>query len=82
MFDIPVTVTLDARGYLAWTLLGIILFFFDHYYIISGEVIGFRLFRVTGLAFAIRPKDGDSKFSSVFGLDFIVFFFSLIIILL
>ena len=27
--------------------------FFDHY-IISGEVIGFRLFRATGLAFAIR----------------------------
>ena len=27
--------------------------FFDHY-IISGDVIGFRLFRATGLAFAIR----------------------------
>ena len=27
--DIPVTVTHDARGYLTWTLLGII-YFFDH----------------------------------------------------
>ena len=34
--------------------------FFDHY-IMSGEVIGFRLFRATGLAFAIRPKDGIAK---------------------
>ena len=34
--------------------------FFDHY-IISGEVIGFRLFRATGLAFAIRPKDGVAR---------------------
>ena len=56
----PVTATLDARGHLAWTSLGIILFFFDHY-IISGEVIGFRLFRATGLAFAIRPKDGVAR---------------------
>ena len=30
--------------------------FFDHY-IKRGEVIDFRLFRATGLAFAIRPKD-------------------------
>ena len=29
VFNIPVTAMLDARGYLAWTLLGIILFFFD-----------------------------------------------------
>ena len=59
-FDIPVavTVTFDARGYLAWNLLGIVLFFFDHY-IKFGEVIGFRLFGATGLAFAIY-----SKFSS------------------
>ena len=35
-----------------------------------GEVIGFRLFRATGLAFAILY----SKFSSVFGLDFIGYF--------
>ena len=34
--------------------------FFDHY-ITSGEVIGFRLFRATGLAFAIRPKDGVAR---------------------
>ena len=34
--------------------------YFDHY-IISGEVIGFRLFRATGLAFAIRPKDGVAR---------------------
>ena len=27
----------------------------------KGEVIGFRLFRATGLAFAIRPKDGVAK---------------------
>ena len=27
----------------------------------SGEVIGFRLFRATGLAFAIRPKDGVAR---------------------
>ena len=45
-----------ARGYLAWTLLGIIFFLRSLYY--EGEVIGFRLFRATGLAFAIRPKDG------------------------
>ena len=31
VLDIPVTATLDARAYLAWSLLGIILFFFDHY---------------------------------------------------
>ena len=30
LFDIPVTATLDARGYLAWTLLGLFSFF-DHY---------------------------------------------------
>ena len=34
--------------------------FFDHY-IKIGEVIGFSLFRATGLAFAIRPKDGIAK---------------------
>ena len=33
--------------------LGIILFLRSLYY--EGEVIGFRLFRATGLAFAIRP---------------------------
>ena len=27
----------------------------------SGEGIGFRLFRATGLAFAIRPKDGVAR---------------------
>ena len=32
--------------------------FFDHYYIKRIEVINFRLFRATELAFAIRPKDG------------------------
>ena len=26
-----------------------------------GEVIGFRLFRATGIAFAIRPKDGVAR---------------------
>ena len=31
------------------------------YMIMSGEVIGFRLFRATGLAFAIRPKDGVAR---------------------
>ena len=31
------------------------------HYIMSGEVIGFRLFRATGLAFAIRPKDGVAR---------------------
>ena len=34
--------------------------FFDHY-IYVGEVIGFRLFRAMGLAFAIRPKDGVAR---------------------
>ena len=33
----------------------------NYYYIMSGEVIGFRLFRATGLAFAIRPKDGVAR---------------------
>ena len=34
--------------------------FFDHY-IKRVEVIDFRLFRATELAFAIRPKDGVLK---------------------
>ena len=42
MFDIPVTVTLDARGYLAWALLGIILFFFDHYICNTFKVQSYR----------------------------------------
>ena len=33
-----------------------------HYYIMSGEVIGFRLFWATRLAFAIRPKDGVARY--------------------
>ena len=46
-----------------WVLLGIGYYFLSsiiilYYYIISGEVIGFRLFRATGLVFTIRPKDG------------------------
>ena len=49
----------DARGCLAWASLGIILFLRSLYY--EGEGIGFRLFRATGLAFAIRPKDGVAR---------------------
>ena len=37
----------------------IIFFLRSLYY--KGEVIGFRLFRATGLAFAIRPKDGVAR---------------------
>ena len=37
-----------------WLGLHWVLFYFFDHYIISGEVIGFRLFRATGLAFAIR----------------------------
>ena len=38
-------------------------FFFSFcvHYIKIGEVIGFSLFRATGLAFAIRPKDSVAK---------------------
>ena len=39
--------------------MGIILFLRSLYY--EGEGIGFRLFRATGLAFAIRPKDGVAR---------------------
>ena len=52
--------THDARGYLAWTLLGNVIFFLRSLYY-KGEVIGVRLFRATGLAFAIRPKDGVAR---------------------
>ena len=41
-----------------WLGLHWVLFYFFDHYIKFGEVIGFRLFRATGLAFAIRPKDG------------------------
>ena len=43
----PISATLDARGHLAWTLLGIIFFLRSLHY--KGEVIGFRLFRATEL---------------------------------
>ena len=51
--------THDARAYLVWTLSGIIFFLRSLYY--EGEGIGFKLFRATGLAFAIRPKDGVAR---------------------
>jgi hypothetical protein len=58
-----------------------LLYFFDHYIQSSsagivlflrslhhkGEVIGFRLFRATGLAFAIRRKDGVIMSGGVIG---------------
>ena len=43
--------TFDARGYLVYFIGG---FFFLRSLYLIGEVIGFRLFRATGLAFAIR----------------------------
>ena len=46
----PMAMTLLSYHPMAMTLL---------YY--KGEVIGFRLFRATGLAFAIRPKDGVAR---------------------
>ena len=45
----------DTHDYLVWTFfLGIIFFLRSLYY--KGEVIDFRLFRATGLAFAILFK--------------------------
>ena len=47
---------------LYWVLhvLHVVSSYFDHY-IKIGEVIGFGLFRATGLPFAIRPKDGVAR---------------------
>ena len=47
-----------ARGHLVWTLLGIIFFLRPPCYRLV-KSLGHRvkLFRATGLAFAIRPKD-------------------------
>ena len=39
----------------------VLFFFFSIIILQVGEVIGFRLFQATGLAFAIRPKDSVAK---------------------
>ena len=44
-----------------WLGLRWVLFYFFDHYIKRVEVIDFRLFRATELAFAIRPKDGVAR---------------------